>query len=59
MNQLIQKKQDFLAETLKRCLQDPALSIKEITEVIVFVIGSDLEKFLKEYKKEVKKEYKV
>lgn len=50
------RKMIFLGETILRCLNnEPQLSLEEIAIVIGFQVGSGLEKFLKEYKKETKK----
>ena len=49
------KKQEFLAQTLWRCLnRPPELSLEEVAVVIAEEIG-DISDFLKKYKKQRKK----
>lgn len=49
------KKAELLGRVLRYCQKEPELSLKEIAAIIAFEIG-DIEKFLKEFKKELKKE---
>jgi predicted naringenin-chalcone synthase len=48
------KKMEYLAEVLRRCLKEPALTPEDIGMVIGFEMGDGLSKFLKGYKKEIK-----
>jgi hypothetical protein len=52
---IITKKLEFLQETINRCFKDPAITLKQLAEILAFELP-DIKEFLKVYQKEIKKE---
>lgn len=57
-SEIVDKKLTFLQETLNRCFQTPAITLKQLADVLAFEVD-DMSDLLKQYKKSKKKEDKT